>query len=70
MYAPFSSNDIDTFVSPMRGTAVAMPAASRCSARKALAVLLERLSIVEDDDDGKLFEWNRIQPNLFKFIRS
>jgi len=40
-----------TLVSPMRGAAVAMPAARRCSARTAFAVLEERLSIVRTGDD-------------------
>jgi hypothetical protein len=50
---------------------VAMPAASRCNARMALAVLLERLSIVEDDANEKLFEWSpdRAGPQV-KFIQS
>lgn len=38
-----------TLVSPMRGATVAMPAASRCRARIALAVLFARLSIAKDD---------------------
>lgn len=42
MYAPFSSKDMATFVSPIRGAAVAMPFTN---ARRAFAVL-ERLSIV------------------------
>ena len=36
-----------TLVSPMRGATVAMPAASRCRARIALAVLFAMLSIAE-----------------------
>lgn len=40
-----------TLVSPMRGAAVAIPAASRCSTRTALDVLFDRLSIAVDDDE-------------------
>ena len=43
MKAPFSSKDMDTFVSPIRGAAVAMPFTI---ARSAFAVREERLSMV------------------------
>lgn len=49
MKAPFSSRDIATLVSPMRGAAVAMPAASRARGRD----LVERLNIVAENDDGE-----------------
>jgi hypothetical protein len=39
----------------MRGTAVAIPAARRCSERRALAVLFVRLNIV-NDDESNVFE--------------
>ena len=53
-------------VSPMRGTAVAMPAASRARGRD----LAERLNIVaENDDDGKMwmerFESRRIPDDQY-----
>lgn len=51
MYAPFSRRDIGTLVSPILGTAVAIPAASRCSERIASRVEEERIGIVEKTDE-------------------
>lgn len=67
MKVSFSKRDIATFVSPMRGAAVAIPAAKRFAARAAWADLWARLYIVVDDegksvenDGGRLRgEWKR-----------
>ena len=55
MKAPFSSRDMATLVSPMRGTAVAMPAASRARGRD----LAEKLNIVGGNN-----EWNMDEKEL------
>ena len=56
-----------TLVSPMRGTAVAMPAASRARGRD----LAERLNIVAENDDDKMwmerFESRRI-PDVSTYV--
>ena len=48
-----------TLVSPMRGAAVAIPAASRLTDLTALAVLLARLNIVNDGDDNYVGRFER-----------
>lgn len=66
MNAPFSSKDIATLVSPMRGAAVAMPAASRVNGRD----LAERWSIVADNDElegirgGRWYEVKSVESRM------
>lgn len=54
MNAPFSSNDMATFVSPILGAAVAIPAAIRCSERAACAALFVMLNIVNGEEKMKV----------------
>lgn len=57
-----------TLVSPMRGAAVAMPAARRFAARAALADFEARLYIVGDDGDGGGQEDGRDRTRNDKFM--